>query len=110
MLMTTYADILSAVIENGRLLLSDESGCVNRVELEAEIAHEANERGTDTAGAIAYALEHTDWYQPKIQIDTMEALADVLVEFMAYIADDQPLHRTIRDLANDFATIHFEGV
>lgn len=52
-----YEDILSTVVENGRLVEW------TAAEVEAEVAFEAGERGLDadeTAAAIEWALAHTE--------------------------------------------------
>lgn len=56
-LVTQNEDILSTVVENGRI----ESWTTN--EMEAEIAFECSERGLsadETADAVAFALTHSD--------------------------------------------------
>jgi hypothetical protein len=56
-----YAEILDTVLTNGRLTMSHD-GRANKLELEAEIGFEADERGLNSDRAIAYALTHCKWY------------------------------------------------
>ncbi len=56
-----YADILSTVVENGRVI-GNGDGSFNAASLEAEVEFEAGERGltaTETAEAVAWALDHS---------------------------------------------------
>ena len=62
--MSIYAEILADVLEGGRLEHTNDDGEINSVELEALVEFEAEERGADPQEAVAYALEHTDWYDP----------------------------------------------
>ena len=60
--MTTFSEILSMVVENGRVERNDD-GSLNCESLEVEVAFEASEEGLDAAGvqaAIQFAREHTD--------------------------------------------------
>lgn len=61
----SFSTILEAVLEGGRLTLTDNEGRVNRAELEAELEFEAGEvglSGAETEELVAWALELVDWY------------------------------------------------
>lgn len=57
-----YADILSTVVENGRVI-GNGDGSFDAASLETEIEFEASERGMsaeDIAAAVTFALEHSE--------------------------------------------------
>lgn len=59
--MDVYADILTTVIENGRVI-GNGDGSFNAASLEAEVEYEARDRGLDdddVAEAVRFALAHT---------------------------------------------------
>lgn len=59
--MDQYVDILTTVIENGRVL-GNGDGSFNAASLEAEVDFEARDRGlsdTEVAEAVKFALAHT---------------------------------------------------
>jgi hypothetical protein len=56
-----FADILNAVIENGRVSTSGQEGLFDRESLIVEIEFEAGERGLsddESAEAVEFALRH----------------------------------------------------
>jgi hypothetical protein len=60
--MVEYADILSTVVENGRVV-GNGDGSFDASSLEAEVEFEASERGlsaVEVAEAVAFALEHSE--------------------------------------------------
>ena len=56
--MTTCSDVLSTVVENGRVSGNDD-GEFNVEELIVEVEFEAAEQGLDPDECVEFALEHT---------------------------------------------------